>query len=117
MLYEPPKTKQYIIIGVVAVFLAILIAFGLSLVYKNKKVPTPVDNTANQEKIKQEKIQEELKKLDEVKKSENNAPEPAPAEIQTELKRLDEAKKNSNTSPPTQEDIQKQLDLLNKMKK
>lgn len=117
MLYEPPKTKHYIIIGAAAIILVVLLFAIFSIFHKNKKSQIPVDSTTAQEKAKQEKIQAELKKLDEVKKSENsNTPAPTPADIQKELKKLDEAKPNSNVPAPTKEDIQKQLDLLNKAK-
>ena len=116
MLYEPPKTKQYLIIGAAVVFLAILIAFGLSLAYKNKKVQTPVDNTANQEKLQQEKIQKEFDKLETMRKS-TNAKEPTQEDIQKEFDALEKQRAESGATPPTQEQIQAEFDKLEKMKK
>jgi predicted negative regulator of RcsB-dependent stress response len=117
MLYEPPKTKRYIFIGAGVVVLAVLLVVVFSVVNKNKTTQIPTESTAVQEKVKQEKVHEEFKKLNEMNKSEkNNAPAPTPTNIQTELKKLDEAKAKSKVTPPTQADIQKQLDLLNKAK-
>jgi len=69
MLYEPPKTKQYIIIGAGAVVLVVLLFFIFSIFQKNKATQTPADNAVIQEKLKQEKIQKESQKLDQIKEN------------------------------------------------
>lgn len=118
MLYEPPKTKKYIVVGAIAVALAVLVIAAIPPFYKSKTIQTPVTNLSSlQEKIQQEKVQQELKKLDEVKKSQNDILEPTQADIRTELKRIDKENKKSGIPLPAQEDIQKQLNLLSKMKK
>jgi hypothetical protein len=120
MLYEPPKTKKYILIGAAAIMLVVLVALVFSLIFrKSKTTKTPADDTAIQEKMMQEKIKDELNKLDKIKKGVDSAlQEPAAKDIQTEQKKLEEAKPQpkSNVAPPTKEDIQKQLDLLNAAK-
>jgi flagellar biosynthesis/type III secretory pathway M-ring protein FliF/YscJ len=91
MLYEPPNKKQYIIIGAAAIVLVVLIFFIFAIVSKNKTTQTPKDNIAVQEKAKQEKIQKESQRLDQIKES-VSAKNYSQEEINQQSKKLDELK-------------------------
>jgi cytochrome c-type biogenesis protein CcmH/NrfF len=60
MLYRPPKTKKYILIGASAIALAVLAVVIAPLSYRQKTSQTPASNLSSQEKAKQAKIQKEF---------------------------------------------------------
>jgi septal ring factor EnvC (AmiA/AmiB activator) len=108
MLYEPPKTKKYILIfGAVAAVLAVLAIIVIPLIYKSKTLQIPTDNVAAQEKIKQEKIQKDMHEA--AKRLEGQVvPE---QKIQEEIKNASEEVKKLST--PSPEDMQKASQQLN----
>jgi hypothetical protein len=89
MLYEPPKTKRYILIGASAVILAVLVVAFLPLLFKNKTTQTPVSNLSSQRKLQQEKIQKESQKLDQIRES-SGAKDFTPEEINQQSQKLDD---------------------------
>jgi|GEM_PF-949175 len=113
MLYEPPKTKKYIIIfGTAALFLAVLVIVAAPLIYKNKTIQTPTASLPATSE--QQKIQEEFKKLEAMRKDSET---PAPEAIQKEFAELEKQRKESNATPPTQEQIQKEFKKLEQMRR
>ena len=87
MLYEPSKTKRYILIWTGAVILAVLAIVLIPLLYGNKTIQTPATNLSPQAKLQQEKIQKEFDKLDQIRKSQNTA-SPTKEEVQKEFDRI-----------------------------
>jgi hypothetical protein len=116
MLYEPPKTKRYILIGASAVVLAVLVIVAAPLIYRSKTNQAPVANLLPQGRVQQQKIQKELDKLETMRKS-MNIKEPTQEEIQKELAELERQRSESNITSPTPEQIQAELDNLKKMRK
>ena len=63
MLYEPPKTKQHIIIfGAAALFLAVLAIVAIPFFFKGKTSQTPTANLPST--AEQQKIQKGFEKLE-----------------------------------------------------
>ena len=117
MLYEPPKTKRYIIIfGAVAAALAVLATVAIPLLFKYKTLQAPVANLSSQEKLEQQKIQKEFEKLEAIQKS-TNQKQPTPEEIQKEFAELEKQRAEASATPLTPEQIQAEFDKLEKMKK
>ena len=94
MLYEPPKTKRYILIGASAIVLAVLAIVAISFIYKNKTSQTPANNVVSQEKLQQQKIQKESQKLDEIRES-SGMKDYTPEEINQQSKKIDEIRKQT----------------------
>lgn len=117
MLYEPPKTKQHIIIfGAIAIVLAVLVIVAIPLLYKNKTTQTPVTGLSPQEKLQQEKIQKEFEKLEAMRKN-TNAKTPTPEDIQKEFAELEKQRAEAGATPPTPEQIQAEFEKLEQMRK
>ena len=89
MLYEPPKTKRYILIGVVAVALVILAIEVFSLVDKNTITPISENSLLSKEILQQQKIQEQSQQLDEIRES-SEMKSYSPEELNQQSKKLDE---------------------------
>lgn len=113
MFYDPPKTKRYILIGAIAIVLAVLAIYAIPLLYKNKTTQTKENLPVTSQ---QQKIQKEFDKLGAMRKSTNATP-PTQEEIQKEFDALEKQKAESNAIPPTQEQIQAEFLKLEKMKK
>ena len=103
MLYEPDKTKKYLIIfGISAVFLAILIIVAVPLFYRQKTPQTPSANlplTAEQKRIQKEmkEVAEKLKnqkvsgqKIGEDMNSASEEVQKLPIPSEEEMKRISE---------------------------
>jgi predicted Holliday junction resolvase-like endonuclease len=111
MLYEPPKTKRYILIGVIAIVLAVFAVVAVPLLH-NKITQTPQDNPISiKEKLQQEKIQNDMHEA--AKRLEDQ--EIPEQKIQEEMKSASEELKKMPT--PSPEDMQKAAQELNKLKK
>jgi hypothetical protein len=90
MLYEPPKTKKYILIGAAAIALAILVIAAFSVFNKNKTIQTSENNLLlMKKKLQQEKIQKQSQKLDQIKEN-SGIKDYTPEEIDQQSKKLDE---------------------------
>jgi len=112
MLYEPPKTKKYILIGAIVIILAVLAIVAIPLIFKKKTTPTAnLPMTAEQKKI-----QKEFKKLEAMRKD-MNSKDPTPEEIQKEFAELEKQRAESNSTPPTPEQIQAEFEKLEQMRK
>ena len=116
MLYEPPKTKRYILIGAATVILAVLIVAIVPFFFRDKSSPNPIANLSPQAKLQQQKIQKEFEKLEAIRES-SNAKSPSPEEIQKEFAELEKQRAESNSTPPTPEQIQAEFDKLEQMRK
>jgi Spy/CpxP family protein refolding chaperone len=107
MLYEPPKTKKYILIFGTAVALAILVLLAIQLFYKSEESQVPVAKLSSQAESRQQKIQgdmkEAAKKLKEQPISEQKIREDMNA-VSEEMKKM---------PSPSQEEMQKVSDELN----
>ena len=86
MLYEPPKTKQCILIGAAAVFLAVFLAVAIPLLYKKKTIQAPSVNLVDTKWQKVQKQSQRLDKIREVSGMKNYTSE----EIEQQSKKLDE---------------------------
>src|SRR3989339_1019380 len=109
MLYEPPNhLKKIILVGSVALFLAVLAIVAVPLINKNNpaKIPANLPRTSQQAKI-----QKEFEKLEEMRKS-SNSKEPTSEEIQAEFEKLEKQKNESNATPPTPEQIRAEFEKL-----
>jgi len=116
MLYEPPKTKKYILIGAVAIVLAVLAVAIVPFFFQDKSLQTPTISLSPQAKLEKEKIQKEQDKLIEMNKNQSNSA-PSPEQLQKDTDRLiEEAKSDKTLKSP--EEIQKdQNNLINATKK
>jgi len=110
MLYEPPKTKKYIIIfGVVAFFLAVLAIVAAPLIYKNKK-QSQVPALSLEERAKQENLQKDAEKMINLQKNQNDSLSSL-EQLQKDASRLiEESKKINNGKSP--EELQKDSEKL-----
>jgi len=110
MLYEPPKTKRYILIGAATIVLAVLAIVITPLLFKKKTTLTPTANLPLT--AEQKKAENSLKKLQEMEKSQK-IQAPSQEQIQNSLHNL--SKESGDT--PSQDQIKKSLDNLSKMQK
>jgi len=113
MLYEPTKTKQYILIGAIAVVLAVLVIVAAPLIYKQKKTQTPTANLPMT--AEQKKIQKDQDKLVEMAKGQKNSLLSAEQIQKDQDKLIEEAKSRKDIKSP--EEIQKDMDKLINMAK
>ena len=90
MLYEPQKTKRYILIGASAVVLAVLVIIAAPLLYKQKTSPLPIPNLPLT--AEQKKIQKESQGLDEIRES-SGVKSFTTEEINQQSQKLDELRK------------------------
>jgi len=117
MLYEPPKTKRYILIGAAAIVLAVLIVVAAPLLFKYKTLQTtPVANLSPKEKLQQEQIQKEFDKLEAMRKN-TDVKQSSQEDIQKEFDALEKQRAQSNATPPTSEQIQAEFDKLEQTKR
>lgn len=87
MLYEPSKTKKYILIGAAVIVLAVLAIVVIPLLFKDKTIQTP---TANIPKTSQkQKIQKQSQKLDQIREG-AGINSYTPEELERQSKKLDE---------------------------
>jgi len=112
MLYEPPKTKKYILIGTGAVFLAVLVVIVAPLIFKGRTKQNPAVNLPLT--AEQERIQKEFEKLEAMRKDEKI---PTPEEIQKEFEELEKQRAEANTTEPTPEQIQAEFEKLEQMRR
>ena len=110
MLYEPPKTKRYILIGAATVILAVLIVAIVPFFFRDKTLQTPTANLPLT--AEQKKAENSLKKLQEMEKSQK-IQAPSQEQIQNSLHNL--SKESGDV--PSQDQIKKSLDNLSKMQK
>jgi hypothetical protein len=113
MIYEPLKTKKYILIGVGAVILAVLAIVITPLLYKSKTVQTPAADPISQQKLQQQKIQAGFDQLDSMRKDSKPLTQ---EEVQKGFAELEKQRKKSQTPQPTPEQIQAGFDKLDQMK-
>jgi hypothetical protein len=113
MLYEPSKTKRYILIGAIAAALAVLVIVAVPLIYRNKKSQTPVTKLSPQEKLQQDRIQKELSQFRAMQKNAKVA-SPTEEQIKKELDSFKKQKAELYANQPTPEQIQKELDIMKK---
>ena len=114
MLYEPSKTKKYILIGASAVVLAVLVVAIAPLFFRDKTLQTPTANLPLT--AEQQKIQKEQDKLIEMAKKEKNSILSA-EKIQKEQDRLIEEAKLSEAGKSPEEIQKDQNNLINATKK
>ena len=113
MLYEPPKTKRYILIGAAVLFLAVLVVAFVPFFFREKTTQTPTANLPMT--AEQKKIQKDQDKLVEMAKGQKDSL-PSPEQIQKDQDRLiEEAKSRKDIKSP--EEIQKDMDRLIKTAK
>jgi uncharacterized membrane protein YdfJ with MMPL/SSD domain len=92
MLYEPPKTKKYIIVfGTVALVVAVLSVLAIQLFYKSEESSTPIPGSFSQTESKQQKIQKQSQRLDQLYES-AGAKSYTLKELEQQSKKLDELK-------------------------
>jgi hypothetical protein len=117
MLYEPHNhLKKIIIIGVAALFLAVLAIVAVPLLYRQTTLQTPMTNLSPQAKLEREKIQKEQDKLIEMARKQKD-PIPSADQLQKDSNRLVEEAKSSGAGKSSKE-IQKDMnDLINAAKK
>ena len=116
MLYEPHKTKRYILIGAVAVVLAVLIVAIVPFFFKDKTLQNLSTNLSTEAKLQKEKIQKEQDKLIEAAKKQKDSLL-STEQIQKDQSNLIEQTKSSGTGK-SPEEIQKDQDnLINAFKK
>lgn len=113
MLYEPPKTKRYILIGAITVVLAVLIVAIVPFFFSDKTLQTPTTNLPIT--AEQQKAANSLKKLKELETSQNPQP-PTQEQTQNSLQELQKQEKERALAP-SQDQIQKSLENLRKMQK
>lgn len=108
MLYEPPKTKKYLIIGAIAVILAFLVVVAIPFFFKGKTSKTPTANFPLNPQ--QQKIQKEQDKMIEAAKKQKDSA-PSAEQLQKDSNRLiGEAKPSGTKKSP--EEIRKDQDNL-----
>lgn len=114
MLYEPPETKKYILIGAATIILAVLVVAIAPFFFRDKASKAPTANlpmTAEQQKIQKE--QDRL--IEMAKKQKNTAP--STEQIQKEQNRLIEEAKSSGSGKSPEEIQKDQSNLINATKK
>lgn len=113
MLYETPKTKRYIIIGAVAIVLAVLVVAVVPLFRGVKKDSNSNLSVQHPLTAKEKKIQQDAKEFSQKMKVQLQ-PEQAIAEqkIKEDVAKISEEVKNA--PKPSKEEIQKALEQLNK---
>jgi hypothetical protein len=111
MLYEPPKTKRYIIIGAIAFVLAVLAIVAIPSFFKDKTIQTPLTDPLSQEKIKQQKIQKDMQAAAEKLK------DASILEQQTKEDMNSASSEVKKLPTPSQEDMQKAVEKLNQIAK
>ncbi|OGI27442.1 MAG: hypothetical protein A2359_04890 [Candidatus Moranbacteria bacterium RIFOXYB1_FULL_43_19] len=114
MLYEPPKTKKYILIGATAVVLAVLVIIAAPLLFKNKTTQTPTANLPLT--AEQKKMQKEQDKLIEMAKKEKDSL-PSQEYLKKESDRLIEEAKTSGAGKSQEEIAKDQEAMINAAKK
>lgn len=116
MLYEPPKTKKYILIGATAVILAVLAVAIIPFFFRDKSLQAPVTNLSPQAKLEKEKIQREQDKLIEMSKNQSDSALSS-EQLQNDSNRLIEEAKASKAGKSPEEIQKDQNSLINATKK
>lgn len=110
--YEPPQTKKYITIGLVSLVVLVMLFFIPVFYLELNKAKLNQSSLIQQQQLEKQKVQRELGKLREIREK-TAEPSMTQEQIIQDMEKLKEERQQSGPVP-SQEEIQKQLEELNK---